>query len=54
MTDSLAWMVMVGVGLYMAYIPPGAMLYDRFNGATGQPFTSVFMIYLSDVSTNNV
>jgi hypothetical protein len=47
--DPLPWMVMIGVGLYMAYIPPGAMLYDRFNGATGQPFTSVFMIYLSDV-----
>lgn len=47
--DPLAWMIMVGVGLYMAYIPPGAMLYDRFNGATGHPYTSVFMIYLSDV-----
>lgn len=45
----LPWMIMIGVGLYMAYIPPGAMLYDRFNGATGQPFTSVFMIYFSDV-----
>jgi len=45
----LPWMIMVGVGLYMAYIPPGAMLYDRFNGATGHPYTSVFMIYMSDV-----
>jgi len=45
----LAWMIMVGVGLFMAFIPPGAMLYDRFNGATGHPYTSVFMIYLSDV-----
>lgn len=45
----LPWMIMVGVGLFMAYIPPGAMLYDRFNGATGVPFTSVFMIYFSDV-----
>lgn len=47
--DPLPWMIMVGVGLFMAYIPPGAMLYDRFNGATGHPYTSVFMIYLSDV-----
>lgn len=47
--DPLSWMIMVGVGLFMAYIPPGAMLYDRFNGATGHPYTSVFMIYLSDV-----
>lgn len=47
--DPLPWMIMVGVGLFMAYIPPGAMLYDRFNGATGVPYTSVFMIYLSDV-----
>jgi len=45
----LEWMIMVGVGLFMAYIPPGAMMYDRFNGATGHPYTSVFMIYLSDV-----
>lgn len=45
----LSWMIMIGVGLFMAFIPPGAMLYDRFNGATGHPYTSVFMIYLSDV-----
>jgi len=45
----LPWMIMVGTGLFMAYIPPGAMLYDRFNGATGMPYTSVFMIYLSDI-----
>jgi len=25
--NPLSWMIMVGVGLYMAYIPPGAMLY---------------------------
>jgi len=46
---ALPWMIMVGTGLFMAYIPPGAMLYDRFNGATGMPYTSVFMIYLSDI-----
>jgi hypothetical protein len=49
LTAPLPWMIMVGVGLFMAYIPPGAMLYDRFNGATGHPYTSVFMIYMSDV-----
>jgi len=45
----LPWMICIGTGLFMAYIPPGAMLYDRFNGAVGLPYTSVFMIYLSDI-----
>jgi len=49
LVPALPWMIMVGTGLFMAYIPPGAMLYDRFNGATGMPYTSVFMIYLSDI-----
>jgi len=47
--SALPWMIMVGTGLFMAYIPPGAMLYDRFNGATNMPYTSVFMMYLSDI-----
>ena len=42
------WMILVGVGLYMAYIPFNCMLYDRLiaafriNGNTG------FLMYCSD------
>ena len=42
------WMVLNGVGLYLAYVPYGCVLFDRLIAATGVLATSVFMIYVTD------
>ncbi len=43
-----AWMVALGVGLYLAYVPYGCVLFDRLIAATGAVGTAVFMIYVTD------
>lgn len=43
-----AWMILVGLGLYVAYVPFGAMLFDRLIAATGWIGTAGFMIYVTD------
>lgn len=42
------WMVLIGTGLYLAYVPYGCMLFDRLIAATGAAGTAVFMIYVTD------
>jgi len=42
------WMMATGVGLYLAYVPYGTVLFDRLIAATGAVGTAVFMIYLTD------
>lgn len=42
------WMVCVGIGLYVAYVPPGCFLFDRLIGATRFAGTAVFMIFVTD------
>jgi hypothetical protein len=46
--DGVTWMVLNGVGLYLAYVPYGCVLFDRLIAATGVVATSVFMIYVTD------
>lgn len=48
MIDGLTWMISIGVGLYLAYVPYGCVLFDRLIAATGVVATSVFMIYVTD------
>ncbi|MDF1564862.1 MAG: DUF5690 family protein [Deltaproteobacteria bacterium] len=43
-----AWMIVLGVGLYLAYVPYGCVLFDRLIAATGAAGTAVFMIYVTD------
>lgn len=43
-----AWMIAVGVGLYLAYVPYGCVLFDRLIAALGVVATAVFLIYVSD------
>jgi len=43
-----AWMILIGLGLYLAYVPFGAMLFDRLIAATGWIGTAGFMIYVTD------
>ncbi len=42
------WMVALGIGLYLAYVPYGCVLFDRLIAATGTVGTAVFMIYVTD------
>lgn len=42
------WMIALGVGLYLGYVPYGCVLFDRLIAATGAVGTAVFMIYVTD------
>ena len=42
------WMVAVGLGLYLGYVPLNAIYFDRLVGAFRQAATAGFLIYLAD------
>jgi hypothetical protein len=44
----LVWMILSGAGLYMAYVPFNAMLFDRLIAASGTVGTAGFLIYIAD------
>lgn len=46
--SGLAWMIIIGFGAYLAYVPFGSVLFERMMAATKLPGTAVFAIYLSD------
>ena len=43
-----AWMILVGLGLYLGYVPYGCVLFDRTIAALRIVATAVFLIYVSD------
>lgn len=45
---AVPWMVLIGTGLYLAYVPYGCMLFDRLIASAGTAGTAVFMIYVTD------
>jgi len=42
------WVMLVGVGAYLAYVPFGTVLFDRLIAYTGVSGTAVFGIYIAD------
>ncbi len=42
------WMVCVGLGAYLAYVPFGSVLFDRLIAVTRVAGTAVFAIYVAD------
>lgn len=46
--DPIWWMTLVGLGLYLGYVPYGCMLFDRTIAALHTVATAVFLIYISD------
>ena len=50
MLSPIAWMILNGAGLYMAYTPFNAMLFDRMIAATRWVGTAGFLIYVADAS----
>ena len=47
---ALPWMILAGAGLYMAYTPFNAMLFDRLIAFSGRIATAGFLIYVADAS----
>jgi hypothetical protein len=45
-----SWMIASGLGLYLAYTPFNAMLFDRLVAASGRAGTAAFLIYVADAS----
>ena len=46
----VAWMLLLGGGLYLAYTPYNAMLFDRLIAAGGSVGNAGFLIYVADSS----
>lgn len=46
----IAWMIAGGAGLYLAYTPFNAMLFDRMIAYSGTVATAGFLIYVADAS----
>lgn len=46
----LAWMIVTGAGVYLAYTPFNAMLFDRMIAALGRAGNAGFLIYVADAS----
>ena len=46
----VAWMILSGAGLYMAYTPFNAMLFDRLVAVSGRVGTAGFLIYVADTA----
>ena len=43
-----AWMILIGLGLYAAYVPFGCILFDRMIAMVGAVATAGFLIYVTD------
>jgi len=50
LVSPLIWMILAGAGLYVAYTPFNAMLFDRLIAYSGRIATAGFLIYVADGS----
>jgi len=46
--SGVLWMILIGLGAYLCYVPYGSVLFDRLMASTGFVGTAVFAIYLAD------
>lgn len=46
--SGVVWMILIGLGAYLCYVPFGSVLFDRLMASTGFVGTAVFAIYLAD------
>lgn len=46
----VSWMILSGAGMYIAYTPFNAMLFDRLIAVSGRIGTAGFLIYVADAS----
>ncbi len=50
MISGTLWMVLLSLGLYLAYVPFNCILFDRMMAAVKKPGNAGFLIYLADAS----
>lgn len=50
MIGPVAWMISVGLGLYVAYVPYNCVLFDRLVAAGGTKANAGFLIYVADAT----
>jgi len=50
MLGPVAWMIGLGLGLYVAYVPYNCVLFDRLVAASGSAANAGFLIYVADAS----
>lgn len=48
--EPLPWMIVTGAGIYLAYAPFNAMLFDRMISVIGRAANAGFLIYVADAS----
>jgi hypothetical protein len=48
LVSGFQWMVLVGLGAYLAYVPFGSVMFDRLIASTRAVGTAVFAIYVAD------
>ena len=46
--SGMGWMILVGLGSYLAYVPHDSVVFDRIIASTRVRGTAVFAIYLAD------
>ena len=46
--DGKWWMILTGLGVYLAYVPYGSVLFDRIVASSGVTATAAFAIYVCD------
>lgn len=46
--SGITWMMLIGLGSYLTYVPFGSVLFDRIIAHTRFAGTAVFGIYLAD------
>ena len=46
--DGAIWMVLAGLGLYMAYVPVNSILFDRMIAAYRYQSNAGYLIYVAD------
>jgi hypothetical protein len=46
--DGVGWMIAIGLGSYLIYVPYGSVLFDRLVATTGVAATAVFTIMVAD------
>lgn len=48
LVSGVTWMILIGLGTYLMYVPYGSVLFDRLIASTHVVGTAVFAIYVAD------
>jgi hypothetical protein len=46
--NPVAWMITLGIGTYLGYLPFNCLIFDRMIAASGSAANAGFLIYLAD------